>query len=565
MYDRTISNSIKSFDKELKHREFHSMLLSRTQDFYAEISPQISVIESMNGKEKRGRALKPVVKSVLKRLNVALYNRDASRTKSGAFVYPTCRVFNGLYYESFPMRWLVSFVADWLVDFCKADVDKYKLFDSVVESGIMDYLYDCMLLPRYTLMCFRNGVVDMNDKNMELKPHSPEYDVVKLYNFNWNREAECPTWKTFLGIPQYFSQKGIIGVLPEASKRAVLQKFLGASFIDRSKVRFEYFLILYGDGANGKSVIKDVLEGIFGKDEILPNLDLGQLCRQGDEKLRALDSMDGKRISYCTELNLGALKQPETLKILSSGESTVGRGIGENIRVINDIPLIICNTNRKVNDKDSMPKDSPNDISVSRRLLLISFDKEIREDERNPEIVQQLLKEKEGIFQWIVRGFKRLKKDKYKITESLEGRIDKIRMDLHSNIPIGDGNKRVAGSISEYLKFKGLSPVKDYEHPNEHLIAFSLLYENYRRFCTKNGVSVKMIATDVKFGRDLGVLGYSKRDDMGSTNTTGYLVYSDSEFHISIIQSVPSIIEQLNIDALLSESKAEEDEFDEQL
>lgn len=558
MHDKTILDPTKYFDKELKHKEFRKMLLSRTEGFYSEVSPTISLIESMNGKEKRGRALKPVVRNILKKLHVALYNKDASRTKSGAFVYPACRVFNGMYYESYPMRWLVSFIADWLVDFCKADVDKYKFFERLIEDCILDTLYDCMLSPRYTLMSFRNGVVDMKD--MELKPHSPEFDVVKLYDFNWNPSAQCPTWKTFLGMPQYVSQKGVIGVLPEASKRAVLQKFLGASFIDRSKIRFEYFLILYGDGANGKSVIKDVLEGIFGKDEILPNLDLGQLCRQGDEKLRAMDSMDGKRISYCTELNLGALKQPETLKILSSGESTVGRGIGENIRVINNIPLIICNTNRKVNDKDSMPKDSPKDISVSRRLLLISFDKEIREDERNPEIVQHLLKEKEGIFQWIVRGFKRLKRDKYKITESLEGRVDKIRMDMNSSVPIGVGNTRVAGSILEYMKFKGFSNVLDDDHPYEYLMAFSSLYENYKKFCAKNGVSDKMTASDVKFGRDLGVLGYMKRNDMGATNTTGYIVYSGNEHRIAVMHTVPSIIEQLNIDALLRESEAEEDE-----
>ena len=69
-----------------------------------------------------------------------------------------------------------------------------------------------------------------------------------------------------------------------------------------------------------------------------------------------------------------------------------------------------------------------------------------------------------------------------------------------------------------------------------------------------------MTASDVKFGRDLGVLGYMKRNDMGATNTTGYIVYSGNEHRIAIMQSVPSIVEQLNIDALLRESEAEEDE-----
>lgn len=550
----------KTFDKELKHKEFHSMLLSRMADYYSELSPTVSMIENMNGKEKRGRALKPVVRLILKRLNAALYSKDGTRSKGDKIMYHSCRIYNGKYYEQFPVRWLFSFVGDWLVDYCKADVDKYKHFDTVISESIMDALFDCMLSPRYTLMCFRNGVVDMKD--LQLKPHSSEYEVVKLYDFNWNPNAECPVWKAFLGVPKYPTHKSVTGILPEPSKRAVLQKFLGASFIDRKKVRFEYFLILYGDGANGKSVIKDVLEGIFGVDEVLPNLDLGQFSRQGDEKLRALDSLDGKRISYCTELNFGHLKQPETLKILSSGESTVGRGIGENIRIINNIPLIICNTNRKITDKESLPKDSQTDISVSRRLLLISFDKKVSEEDRNPELVQMLLKEKEGIFMWLIQGYKRLKRDKYKITESLEGRIDKIRFEMNGNVNTGVGNTKVSGAVTTYLEFKGFVNMPDEEHPYEHMVRFSTLYENFSKFCVKNGIKEDKVISTTKFGRDLTTLGFIKKDNIGDTNRTGYMVYSSSESLISIIHSVPSIIEQLNIDALLAEAEAEELEFE---
>lgn len=542
------------FLNEVKRDSLHKILLERASSFADSAAPRVAMIEALSGREKRNRALRPLIFELVRLLGAAFYIRDLSTGKNSRSEYRTCRIFTGKFYELFPIRWLQEFVADWLVDYGRADVDKYKNFTFVVGSFVYDSLLDRMLSPRHTLMCFRNGVVDM--EKMELMPHGMEHHVVKMYDFRWNPEAKCPIWKAFLGMPQYVGQKDVIGVLPEASKRAVLQKFLGGSFVDRKKIRFEYFLILYGDGANGKSVIKDVLEGIFGKDEILPNLDLGQLTRMGDEKLRAMDSMDGKRISYCTELNLGHLKQPETLKILSSGESTVGRGIGENIRVIEDIPLIICNTNRKMNDKDSLPKDSPTDESVSRRLLLISFDKVLKESERNPEIVSQLLKEKEGIFMWIVRGYKRLKRDKWKITESLEGRIDKIRMNLNSNVPVG--RKRISGSVYEWLKFKGLSPLPTDVHTNEHLILFNTIYENYWKFCSKNKVSDALTASREKFGRDLGTLGYGKRNDVGEKNTTAYVFYSKEDSKTSVIFSVPSIIEELNVDALLREAEDEE-------
>lgn len=546
------------FVNEKRREDLFKLLHSRTTSLIVSVPPRITMLEGLSGREKRNRALRPIICDLIRELNAAFYLRDVGSGKNSRSEYRNCRIFNGIYYELFPIRWLQEFVGDWLVDYGRCDVDKYKSFSFVVGNFVYESLLDRMLSPRHTLMCFRNGVVDM--EKMELMPHGMEHHVVKIYDFNWNPEAKCPIWKSFLGMPQYVGQKDVIGVLPEASKRAVLQKFLGGSFVDRKKIRFEYFLILYGDGANGKSVIKDVLEGIFGKDEILPNLDLGQLTRMGDEKLRAMDSMDGKRISYCTELNLGHLKQPETLKILSSGESTVGRGIGENIRVIEDIPLIICNTNRKLDDKDSLPKDSPTDESVSRRLLLISFDKVLKESERNPEIVSQLLKEKEGIFMWIVRGYKRLKRDRWKITESLEGRIDKIRMNLNSNMPVG--RKRVMGSVYEYLKFKFLSPVPTDEFVYEHFILFNTIYDNYWKFCSSNKVSNAMTATREKFGRDLGTMGYAKREDIGDKNSTGYVFYSSNKSKNSVIHGVPSIIEELNVDALLREAEEEEQEFE---
>jgi phage/plasmid-associated DNA primase len=256
------------------------------------------------------------------------------------------------------------------------------------------------------------------------------------------------------------------------------------------------------------------------------------------------------------------LKQPETLKILSSGESTVGRGIGENIRIINNIPLIICNTNRKITDKESLPKDSQTDISVSRRLLLISFDKKVSEEDRNPELVQMLLKEKEGIFMWLIQGYKRLKRDKYKITESLEGRIDKIRFEMNGNVNTGVGNTKVSGAVTTYLEFKGFVNMPDEEHPYEHMVRFSTLYENFSKFCVKNGIKEDKVISTTKFGRDLTTLGFIKKDNIGDTNRTGYMIYSSSESKSAVIHSIPSIIEQLNIDALLAEAEAEELEFE---
>jgi hypothetical protein len=78
-----------------------------------------------------------------------------------------------------------------------------------------------------------------------------------------------------------------------------------------------------------------------------------------------------------------------------------------------------------------------------------------------------------------------------------------------------------------------MSPIYTDETPNEHMMLFDDLYVNYVKFCKKNGVAESVMATNQKFGRDMGVLGYRKRNDIGKENHTGYLVYAAQEIKIN--------------------------------
>ena len=119
--------------------------------------------------------------------------------------------------------------------------------------------------------------------------------------------------------------------------------FLGACLVNRKNISFEYFLILQGTGANGKSVIYRVLKDMFGDDEIL-NIKMSQFARSGDEQLRAAYSMTGKRLMYCSESNRGDFKDMSIIKAISSGEPVACRGIGGNITMMQRPPVMICNS-----------------------------------------------------------------------------------------------------------------------------------------------------------------------------------------------------------------------------
>lgn len=173
------------------------------------------------------------------------------------------------------------------------------------------------------------------------------------------------------------------GVLPEKHKRRILQMFLGACLVNRKNISFEYFLILQGTGANGKSVIYRVLKDMFGEDEIL-NIKMSQFARGGDEQLRAAYSMSRKRLMYCTESNRGDFRDMSIIKAISSGEPIACRGIGGNITMMQRPPIMLCNSNYRWQPKDFLNRDDPDDESMQRRALVLNFDKTIPVEKGTP-------------------------------------------------------------------------------------------------------------------------------------------------------------------------------------
>lgn len=544
------------FDSELKANRLRSILMDYLKPMSSEFVQKAAALDTCGNIGGASLLFERLVTEVVSRLPLAFHSKDKNKDEESKY----CRIFNGEYYE----RILISLVVDtiysgWLFDYCKMNLKYYTKFKITCLGSVVKALSYRILQPSLRVMCFKNGVVDFDD--MELKPFSSEFHCVKQYDFNWNPKAECPTWKRFLGYPKFVGQSvdEIEGVLPETGKRVALQKFLGGGFIDRSKVKFEYLMILYGAGANGKSVIKDVLDGIFGKDEIVSNLPFSALSREGFDGFNSRRAIDGARFAYCTEMSPSEFRHPEMIKAAASGESMSARGIGENVKQVVDIPIFICNSNYDWGEVELIPKDSPNDESMARRVLLLGFDQKVPEDRRDPELTEKLLKEREGIFMWIVHGYNRLKRNKWKIQTSLFGRVEKVRMEGNmSKIPVN--GKYIHGSVNEYIKFKGISPIMDDEHKTAILLSSSDIYENYTSFCRENGMAI--VKSVNKLSLDFSTLGFSKRIGFGANNCNGFVMYWNKNTNYEIFKKdIPSIEKILNMASVLGDEEEEEMDY----
>ena len=414
-------------------------------------------------------------------------------------------VFNGEYYEPLELDNVKYGLEDFLYE-CRvnpADRGERELYMYV--NRIVDRAKEHQLHPRLSLMCFLNCVVDFN--TMKKYRFDASLDVVKQYDFHYDRREifKCETWNAFLGEDYGRGARSELAVLPERPKRRLLQMFLGACLVDRRIMNFEYFMVLQGVGANGKSVINKVLADLFGLDEML-NIKMSQFARSGDEGLRAISAMRGKRMLHCTESSRHDFKDTSVLKALSSGEPMAGRGIGQNISTVVSPPILIANSNYRWSVDDFGSPGDALDISVKRRAVIVNFERSIPVEKRDALLPERLKGERAGIFAWIVKGLEELRLNGWKLPEMAEGSIDEKLEELRGSVMLGDGETKVSGSVMEWLTQMTIS-ASAYDGGKRFVRTPTELLSRYEAWCERLGIPSVGVR---KFGLDLVSLGLKK-------------------------------------------------------
>lgn len=475
-----------------------------------------------DGDERRARIGRRIEEKFMKGFGVTYYGDGKFR------MY----VFTGKIFESFDYATLYYALDRWLEKLGVLAKDRKSVFLQVYITRAQNMMRDRILKKDLSIMCFENCVVDMN--SLKTYPHSDSFDCTKMYPFRYDRKeiVNCSIWRRFLGDSSIYRSEG---VLPDKGKQRILQMFLGACLMDRKNISFEYFLILQGSGANGKSVIYRVLKNIFGDDELL-NIKLSQFSRGGDEQLRAAYSMNGKRLMYCSESARGDFKDLSMIKAISSGEPIACREIGGNISSMQRPPVMLCNSNYKWSAKDFLNREDPEDESMQRRAIILNFDNKIPVEKRDTMLAERMKSESAGIFAWIVKGLCELRKNGYRMPETVNGKIEAKLERIRSTVR-GKNGEIVDGSVSEYLFYKHCK-AESFEGSDPVEYPLSDIYENYKKFCKKNGV---VSVTSHKFGRDLTSLG-CKKEKKTSGCTTHYTLWCDNEdIIIGFTSHIPNI------------------------
>lgn len=421
----------------MKHSSILTNLLDQIQpiDFR-----QLVSFEDEKGNLKKKHYL---VSSIEQVLAIAKQNKWGLCRKND-FVY----VYNGAYWDLIDALQLQAFLGNAVE---KMGVDKFDAkYYSYKESLFKQFLASAYLpspekLNDEVCINLKNGTFVISPKGQRLKAHDSKDFLTYQLPFNYAPTANAPLFSAYLNK-----------VLPEIDKQKILAEYLGYIFIPTSYLKMEKALLLYGGGANGKSVFFEIVNALLGSQNVV-NYSLQSLT---GESPYCRANLANKLVNYASEIN-GKLES-SFFKQLVSGEPIEARlPYGEPFMLINYAKLIFnCN---------ELPKDVEQSHAYFRRFLIVPFDVTIPESEQDKDLATKIISnEMSGVFNWLLDGLQRLlKQKKFTHCEAVTKAVENYK--LQSN------------TVSLFLQEMG------YVKSASEYVSLKQLYIDYRIFCYAGG------------------------------------------------------------------------------
>ncbi|MFB2530701.1 phage/plasmid primase, P4 family [Paracoccus sp. p3-h83] len=243
-------------------------------------------------------------------------------------------------------------------------------------------------------LCVDNGVLrfarvrdgDRWYASAELVPHDRAHNISKLSPVIYDPDAECPTFDAFLSR-----------IMPSHEMRRFLARWLGLSITGLTwEQRLAFF---YGSGANGKSVLVDLIARILGDYAATAKIEslTGKSRRGGGDATPDLIPLVGARFVRASEPDEGEKLQEGLIKELTGGETILVRALHADFIEVRPLFKLTISGNHK-------PEIRATDDGIWRRVMLVPFDVQIPKPERDPDLINKLAAEASGVLNWLIGG-----------------------------------------------------------------------------------------------------------------------------------------------------------------
>ncbi len=385
--------------------------------------------------------------------------------RDGDFVY----IYNGAFWIPIEPDELQNFLKEAAIKMGYPEIEARDsaFIEKLHKQALQDGFFADREMEKRSKINLLNCTLEITANSVQLNEFDHRDFMTHQLDFSYDSETKNEAFQNYLNV-----------VLPEKETQQTLQEVAGYLFVKGLKLEKIFFL--YGTGANGKSVFFEVLAGVLG-DESISSYSLEALTdNTGYYRAKIKD----KIVNYGTDIKLSKI-DPGLFKTMASGEPIEARLPYGQPFVMKDYAKLIFNVNRLDN------ANIEHTHGFYRRLLIVPFNRTLREDEQDRDLHKKILQNKAGVLNWIIEGSERVirNRDIFISEECQRFKEQFIKETDTAALFVEDEN--ILRSDYEKIHLKDL-------------------YIDYREFCSDNGYKLPSTRT---LSKRLEALGFKKKKD----------------------------------------------------
>lgn len=394
--------------------------------------------------------------------------------------YDSFYLFNGEYWQLLDDDDLMDFLgkAAERMGVDKFDARHFRFQEELLRQFMRAAHLERPAVDGATLINLQNGTLEMNG-TPRIRPFDERDFLTYQLPYEYDPSATAPRFNRYLDE-----------VLPDKNAQMVLAEFMGYTFVKNSALKLEKALLLYGAGANGKSVMFDIIRALLG-DNNLCSYSLSSLTNDSGYYRADIGT---KLLNYASEINSSL--EAARFKALVSGEPIEARRPYGQAFILEDYARLCFNTNE-------LPRDVEHTYAYFRRFLIIPFSVTIAEAAQDKELAQKIIaSELPGVFNWVLDGLQRvLAQRRFSPCDVADKELESFR--------------KQSDTVQLFMDESGYR-----RHPVDSKPLKSM-YQDYRDYCSEDGY--KAVGKKVMVKR-LEAIGYTIE-----RRNFGYIIFCSNE------------------------------------
>ena len=306
-------------------------------------------------------------------------------------------VYEGGCYRLYSNDMLMGVIKQYIADYDEELVKMSKVTETLQHiTTDLNYVGQDELDANEGLINFKNGLLNVTDRDVNLIPHTPTvYSTIQIPCDWTGRPEPTPVFDAYM-------EKLTDG---DPAIERLLLEFIGVCISNIKGWRLKKSLFLVGDGDTGKSQLKSLVERLLGKGNFI-GIDLKEI-----EARFGTGAIYGTRLAGSSDMSFLTVDELKTFKKITGGDSLYAEFKGQQAFEFTYNGLLWFCMNR-------LPKFGGDDGQwVYNRIMVVRCPNVIPKEQQDKRLLDKLYAERGGIVYKAIRALQTVIRNGYRFSE----------------------------------------------------------------------------------------------------------------------------------------------------